>query len=237
MRRLEKIEVLGDSILKGIQLDAETGKYVVRNEMDEEGLARRFGLTIHNHSHFGCTAEKASRLLERMLERGLSCDAVVMDFGGNDCDYKWPEIAAHPEQPHFPAYGVERFTEIYRAMVRGLKAREILPILTTLPPLEPRRFLDWWCRDADESAVLRWMGGSACNVYAHQEKYSRAVERLAREESVPLVDLWGAFLEDGHLDATICMDGTHPNSAGQTLIARTFAEFAEERRRLEAAAV
>jgi len=229
MAHMKKIEILGDSILKGIQLDPETERYVVRNEIDETGLAQRWGLEIHNSSRFGCTAEKAARLLDRMLERGLDCDAVVMDLGGNDCDFKWKEIAEHPELDHPPAFSVESFTDTYRSMVRRLKERGILPILTTLPPLEPRRFLDWWCRGADEDAVIAWMGGSVCNVYSHQEKYSRAVERLAAEEQVPLADIRGAFLEHNRLDQLICMDGTHPNSAGQRLITKTFDAFAAAR--------
>lgn len=225
MEGLHTVEILGDSILKGIQLDPGTGRYIVKNEMDGAGLAERWHLKIHNGSRFGCTAQKANRLLERMLERGLACDAVVMDFGGNDCDFKWLEIAAHPEKPHPPAFSVEEFLRIYRGMVQKLRARGILPVLTTLPPLEPRRFLDWWCRGGDEGAVIRWMGGSVCNVYAHQEKYSRAVECLARDEGVPLVDIRGKFLEYGRLNETICLDGTHPNSRGQRLITAAFESF------------
>lgn len=225
MEGLHTVEILGDSILKGIQLDPETGRYAVKNEMDGAGLAERWHLKIHNGSRFGCTAQKADRLLERMLERGLTCDAVVMDFGGNDCDFKWLEIAEAPEKPHPPAFSVEEFLQIYRGLVQKLRAHGIMPVLTTLPPLEPRRFLDWWCRGGDEESVIRWMGGSVCNVYAHQEKYSRAVERLARDEGVPLVDIRGKFLEYGRLDETICMDGTHPNSKGQKLITAAFDSF------------
>ena len=35
------------------------------------------------------------------------------------------------------------------------------------------------------------------NIYVWQERYSRAVERLAREENVPLVDVRGAFFDNG----------------------------------------
>lgn len=225
MERLITVEVLGDSILKGVQLDPVTGKYRVDNHIDEAGLARRWGLKITNHSRFGCTAAKASKLLDRMLKRGLTCDVLVMDFGGNDCDFKWKEIAARPEEDHPPAFSLKKFLDIYRAMVRKLKEHGVLPVLTTLPPLEPKRFLDWWCRGADEDTVIRWMGGSICNVYAHQELYSHAVAQLAREESVPLVDIRKKFLEYGHLNETICEDGTHPNFAGQALITAAFDDF------------
>lgn len=224
MKRLTQIEVLGDSILKGIQPDPDTGRYGIKNDIDLPGLSREFALTVRNDSHFGYTVTRGGCLLERMLERGLDCDAVVMDFGGNDCDFKWAEVAADPGAEHSPNVPPAEFLEKYRAMVRKLKDRGILPILTTLPPLEPQRFLDWWCRGLDKGAVERWLGG-VCNIYAHQERYSCLVERLAREEQVPLVDIRGAFLEHGRLDTLICQDGTHPNSTGQKLITGTFREF------------
>ena len=72
------------------------------------------------------------------------------------------------------------------------------------------------------------VAGQYCNIYAHQEQYSRAVERLAWEENVPLVDLRGAFLDHWHLDTLLCEDGTHPNTAGQVLIGQAFRAFAEQ---------
>ena len=237
MKHLTEIEIFGDSILKGIQPDRDTGKYVVRNDIDISGLSREFGLSVHNDSHFGSTVVKGGRLLDRMLDRGASWDAVVMDFGGNDCDFRWTEVAADPEGEHSPNVPPAEFLERYRTMVRKLKDRGIVPILTTLPPLEPRRFLDWWCQNLDKGAVERWMG-EVSTIYTHQEHYSHLVERLSREEQVPLVDIRGAFLEHGRLGPLICEDGTHPNSAGQAVITCAFREFslrwAEELRRATA---
>lgn len=103
MKHLAQIVALGDSILKGIQVDPETKRYVTRNEIGIPALERDFDLTVRNDSHFGASAVKGERLLDRMLERGLACDGVVMDFGGNDCDFKWAEIAADPAADHPPA--------------------------------------------------------------------------------------------------------------------------------------
>lgn len=95
-----------------------------------------------------------------------------------------------------------------------------------LPPLLSQWFFDWWCRDLDQAAVRTWLG-DVSNIYAHQERYSRTVESLAREEDVPLVDVRGAFLAHGHLETLLCEDGTHPNSTGQALIGQAFRKFAE----------
>lgn len=228
MKRLTEILVLGDSIFKGVQVDTATGRYVTRNRIGIPELERDFGLTVRNESHFGATCIKGGRVLERLLARGASWDAVVMDFGGNDCDLKWAEIAADPARTHLPAVPAAEFLERYRHMIRTLRQRDIQPVLTTLPPLDSQRFFDWWCRDLDRAAVKRWLG-SVGNIYLHQEGYSRLVEQLAREEGAALVDVRGAFLRQGRLEDLLCADGTHPNSAGQAVIGQTFREFAEQR--------
>lgn len=225
MKCVSQIQVLGDSILKGIQVEPATGRYVTRNEIGIPGLERDFGLTIRNGSHFGATVVKGGQLLDRLLERGTPCDAVVMDFGGNDCDFRWAQVAADPEGEHQPNVPLPEFLQRYREMIVRLRLHGIVPVLTTLPPLEPERFFRWWCGKLDQAAVRRWLGGIS-NIYAHQENYSRAVEQLAQETQTPLVDIRGAFLSHGHVEQLLCEDGTHPNSAGQFLIGEAFREFA-----------
>lgn len=227
MKRVSQIQVLGDSILKGIQVEPATGRYVTRNEIGISGLERDFGLTVKNGSHFGATVIKGQRLLERLLQRETPCDVVVMDFGGNDCDFRWDQVAADPEGDHRPNVPLAEFLQRYREMIAQLRQRGIVPVLTTLPPLEPERFFNWWCRGLDQAAVRRWLG-SLSNIYTHQENYSRAVEQLARETKTPLVDIRGAFLAHGRLPELLCEDGTHPNSAGQAVIGEAFRAFARD---------
>ena len=147
-----------------------------------------------------------------------------MDFGGNDCDFRWKEIAEDPTGDHQPNVPLPEFVELYREMIRRARSHGIRPILTNLPPLDSERFFNWWCGDLDKEAVMRWLGDVG-NIYVWQERYSRAVERLAREENVPLVDVRGAFLDYGHLEQTLCADGTHPNTVGQGLITKAFQDF------------
>ena len=155
MKHLARIVALGDSILKGVQVDPVSKRYVTRNEIGIPDLERDFDLTVRNDSHFGASTVKGERLLDRMLERGDCCDGVVMDFGGNDCDFKWAEIAADPAADHPPAVPLPEFTRRYRSMIGKLRQRDIVPILTTLPPLEPELFFDWWCGRLDQGAVHR----------------------------------------------------------------------------------
>lgn len=231
MKHIRNVEVLGDSILKGIQVNPLNKKYQTKNDIDFEMLSSKYSLSIKNESRFGCTVTKGARILLKLLDKGLDCDAVVMDFGGNDCDYKWAEIAQHPDKSFSPNTPLDQFLKEYTNIIHLLKEKGILPILTTLPPLEPQRFFNWWCQNLNKENVLKWLG-SIDQITEHQTMYSKAIEQLASEEHVPLVDIRGAFLRHGNIPDLICEDGTHPNSKGQAVITEAFQLFAAERRNM-----
>lgn len=224
MEAVSSVVLLGDSVLKGIQVDPETQRYVPNNVMNLPALGAELHISIQNKSVFGADCPHGAKLMDRLLHKGEHFDAVIMDFGGNDCNYNWADIAAHPEAEHHPDVPLDVFIPQYRQLIQEVKHSGMQPIVCTLPPLLPESFLSWWCRGINEAVVRDWLG-SACNIYAHQERYSRAIERLAQEENTPLLDLRGTFLDHVHLEEVICIDGTHPNSAGQKLIAQTLRDF------------
>ncbi|HKM34145.1 MAG TPA: SGNH/GDSL hydrolase family protein, partial [Lachnospiraceae bacterium] len=215
----------GDSILKGIQINPINKKYHINNNIDLEMLSEKYFMQIKNYSSFGCTVTKGRNLLKRMLEKNITCDAIVMDYGGNDCDYNWKAISDDPEGDHSPNTPIDLFMETYCDIIDTLKKKDIMPILTTLPPLEPQKFFDWFCRDFNKKNILMWLG-EVKNIYYHQENYSKAIEKIALEKQVPLVDLRGEFLKLGNVNALLCEDGTHPNTLGQKVIASSFNNFA-----------
>lgn len=223
---IKKIKVMGDSILKGIQVDREADRYVVENNIDSVGLSQEFGFQIENCSRFGCTVTKAWSLLSRALDRGDSPDIVLMDFGGNDCDFVWPEIDKNPEGEHLPKTPLPQFLSTYTEMVQALRSKGIKPIITNLPPIAPDRYLSWLCRkeSLNEKNLLLWLGDVNA-IYRYQENYSNTVVSFAREENIPLVDIRGAFLKNMHLGSYLCEDGIHPNTAGQALMTEAFRTF------------
>jgi lysophospholipase L1-like esterase len=224
---IHKIEVFGDSILKGIQLNKQEQKYVLENHIDIPRLSSLFSLEINNRSKFGFTVTKCASLIGNFLKRSPECSAVVMDLGGNDCNFNWAEIAESPEGEHEAITPLPVFENTYRDIIHTLKDKNIKPILTTLPPLDPQRFFDWFFRDLNKVNLLKWLGGVTA-IYRFQEKYSRAVERIAVRESVPIVDLRGAFLSHDRIEHLLCEDGIHPTTAGQAVITEAFVDFAKE---------
>jgi lysophospholipase L1-like esterase len=215
--------IFGDSILRGIQLDGENKRYRVDNHIDLAEIGRKHSLAIDNFSVFGCTIHKGVSILRKRLEK-RKIDVAVIEYGGNDCDFNWKEIAERPAEKHEPHTPLGAFSAAYHEIIRTLKEKCIVPVLTTLPPLEPQRFFDWFCGGLNRDNILFWLG-SVSNIYRFQENYSRVIGKIAAETKSLLVDLRGAFLEHRRSEDLLCEDGIHPNTAGQKVITGAFLHF------------
>lgn len=218
------VTVYGDSILRGVRF--QDGRYVIDHSW-ENALAEGFGLQIANRSRFGNTIEKAMPRIEK--DSAAPCredEYALLELGGNDCDYDWAAIAAAPEEAHECKTPPEKFMACYRRAIRLLRESGRKVALATLPPINSELYLRFLCRDGlSRDNIVRWLGDVE-HIYRWQESYSGMVDRLAREENVPLIDLRGAFLRDFRRpEALLCADGIHPSMQGQDLIFRTLSDF------------
>jgi len=222
------VEVYGDSILRGVQLDETDKRYRIDNNIDVGLLEEKFRLCISNFSKFGCTITKAFSLIEKRFKANNEkekCDAIILNLGGNDCDFNWKEVSENPEAEHLPNTPLDTFVETYRKIIEYLKEKGIRPIITTLPPLDAQKFFNWFCGGLEKKAnVLKWLGGVEA-IYRWQENYSRTIEKLAEETGALLVDIRGAFLRHRKIEPLLCADGTHPNTEGQRIITQSFFDF------------
>jgi len=237
MKIHRKIEVFGDSLLKGIQVNPQNMRYHVDNNIDVAKIEQTHLLSIKNYSKFGCTVTKGFKLIDKHLEKleqnDSLCDAIVMNYGGNDCDFNWKEIAERPNDEHFPNTPLETFTETYRTIIERLKQKGIRPIVTTLPPLDAQRFFNWFCQGLNKENILKWLGDVEA-IYRWQEKYSRAVEKIATDTNTLIVDVRREFMSREKFKDFICEDGAHVNTEGQKLITQAFLNFFEQIPRNEA---
>ena len=218
------VTVYGDSILRGVRF--QDGRYVIDHSW-ENALAETFGLQIINRSRFGNTIGKAMSRIEKDSEtRCAGEEYALLELGGNDCDYDWAAVSDAPEAEHECKTPPETFLAYYRRAIRLLKESGRRVILATLPPISSELYLRFLCRDGlSRENIVRWLGDVE-HIYRWQESYSGMVDRLAREERVPVIDLRGAFLRDQRRpDALLCADGIHPSMQGQSLIFETLSDF------------
>jgi acyl-CoA thioesterase I len=217
--------VSGDSISRGVIYDEGKGKYSVLDEGYVALVQRRLKGIVQNASRFGSTIIRGIGRLGRELAKDKP-DIVLIEYGGNDCDFAWSEVAAHPDMPHEPQTDLSLFEETLTGSVESLKEQGIVPVLMTLPPLEADRYLKWVSKEdpQTEAGIMKWLG-SVAKIYWWQERYSSSIVGVAERTGTRWIDVRGAFLRSPDFGALICRDGIHPNELGHELIARTIVDY------------
>ncbi|MEA4887978.1 MAG: SGNH/GDSL hydrolase family protein [Clostridiaceae bacterium] len=225
MINLRKIGVWGDSVLKGVVLDDVRGTYQLLSDSCVHGVEQILGVTILNKSRFGCTIDKGCQMLERSLSTGLDCDMILLEYGGNDCDFNWPAVSADPALPHQPRTPLPVFLQTMQRMIDMLRSQNIQPLLMSLPPISGERYLDFIVeRGSDRKQLLRFLGDPQ-QIYRFHELYSLGITRLASQNHCPYAAVREAFLTAGHCPDLLCRDGIHPNEKGHLLMQQVFTEL------------
>lgn len=221
----KNLTIYGDSIMKGVVLDGE--RYKIGTKI--ESFAEKMFSSVSNRSRFGSTIEKGVDLLEKDLARhALAQGVVVLEFGGNDCDFDWRAIAAQPELDREPNTAIDRFAVLYRRAIALVRQAGSTPVLANLPPISAEKYLNWICRSGlSRENILHWLGDENA-IYRYQERYSHLIESLARQEQTGLVDLRSVFLNNRSINGLLCDDGIHPNKNGQKLIMSAFESYFQQ---------
>ncbi len=218
MEKIIKIGVYGDSIMRATVPD-ENLRYHFRMGQFMERL-KGLPLKVVNRARFGATVTRGETLLEKDLVKGAAYDVALIEYGGNDCDYDWEEVAADPTGTHLPHTELPRFVQTVEKMADALRAQGTRPVLMTLPPIDARRYFEHIIsKGVNRENLLLWLGDINM-IYRFHELYSNAIERLAAHKNLLCVDVRSAFLARRDCARLISRDGIHPTSAGYRLIYR-----------------
>lgn len=214
----ETVALWGDSLAKGVIWNGQRGRHTYAQETAVVVAERELDIRIINRARFGYTAPQGLALMERDLDGGMTADAAVIEFGGNDCNFNWQAISDDPEAEHQPNTLPHVFADTLRRMVTLLRERGIRPILMTLPPIDAEKYFRFLVGDKLNAAnILRWLGDKQ-RIYRFQEMYSLLIERVARQMQCMLVDLRQNCLLDRDMFFMLCDDGLHLTDEGQRFI-------------------
>jgi lysophospholipase L1-like esterase len=225
MDLIKQIAVYGDSILKGVMLDRESQKYYFSSKGVVNNLGDLEPFQIKNYSKFGCTIKKGYQFIQKGLNKGIECDIMVLEYGGNDCDYDWQAISLNPEKNHIPNTPVDQFKAIYIKIIDELKEKGINPLMMSLPPVDAERYLTWITRDGlNRENIVKFLGDVQM-IYRFQELYSNTIAAIAAEKNCLFIDVRRLFLDKHNFKDLLCDDGIHPNEAGHQLIGESIRAF------------
>lgn len=217
---MPSICIFGDSVSKGIVFDAARKKYQALKDSFANLFCKKTSVPVTNYSKFGCTISKGQELIHRHAEELCGYDCVVLEFGGNDCDFNWREVSETPDGLHLPKTPLDEFERRYMDIFEEIRAKGGTPVLLSLPPIESNRYFRWISQGLNADNILHWLG-DVHRIYRYHELYNMAVCRLAIKEQVPLIDIRSAFLLDRNYSDLLCEDGIHPNQKGHALIYNT----------------
>lgn len=217
-----QVSIWGDSILKGVVLDETDGRYHVLRNSCVDQFAELTGTEISNHASFGMTTGKALERIKRAFTKAIpdKNDIVVLEYGGNDCDFHWAEVAADPERKHSPKTPIDQFGTLFQSIIDLCKSAQVMPVLMTLPPLDPGKYFAWLSRGLNAENLRAWLG-DINRIYRWQEAYNDIVAQVANVNGLPLINIRKDFLVSEKYTSLICADGIHPNESGHASILRS----------------
>lgn len=211
---------MGDSITKGVIYDGE--RYSILPSGFVSQCAEDMHINIENYGRMGCTITRGTQIAEQHADAIAQSDATLVEFGGNDSDFCWTDIASAPADNHYPMTELPMFRQLYRDLIARIRQLGSKPILMTLPLIDYKRFYAFVTRnmgDQDQRNVLSWLGGQEERIRNYHDMYSLAVYQIGYQERVPVLDITSPFLNNRDYLPYLCVDGIHPSQQGHDLIA------------------
>ena len=230
MNIMTDISAFGDSVLKGVIL--EDNKYKVSKNSFANICEEVLGIKIENKAKFGSTISVGEKSIAKNLETIKSSNSqyVVMEFGGNDCDFTWKEISENPKQNHKPNSTIAEFVEIYTNLINEIKNMGKIPVLLSLPPIDSKKYFNKISKGLNAENILEWMNGDKQFITNWHERYNIEVFKLAINNDIPIIDITSKFLEEKNYTKYLCEDGIHPNEEGHKVIAEAIKEHIENKK-------
>jgi len=185
--RANRYMAFGDSISAG-EGSSDEGGY--RNWLEADLRAYWGKAELRNAGLAGTKSDAGERRLDGVLARERPAYTLIL-YGTND----WNEAEC---KEAFPCFTIDAL----RSMVRQAKDRNSLPVLGTIPPVNPAF--------ADRSPPERqdWV-----------KRMNDLIRPLAAQEGALLADIHAAMLREGDL-TQLFADHVHPNDRGYQIMGR-----------------
>ncbi|MGM0845566.1 MAG: SGNH/GDSL hydrolase family protein [Bacillota bacterium] len=213
-----KIVCLGDSLTRGVSF--VKGRLRILKENYPNALQQLFSENNKDVSviNKGVFNDNSHHLVKR-LEKDVINEKpqyVIIEIGGNDCNFKWAEVAEKPWEKHKAIVPMNQYIDNIKTIITNLKEHQITPVIATLPPLDPVRYY----KNISEKyspAISHWISEVGGIGYWHG-LYNQNLNMLAEECSTLKVDVRSALKKAGNLVDYISDDGIHLTAEGYKVL-------------------
>ena len=223
------ILVAGDSLAKGVSYDADRKRHVLLRDGFCAQVSKFLKPAVQNISRFGLKSGELLSSLRETLKKSDPPAIVLLEVGGNDCDFDWDAVARDPLAPHLPNTPLPEYEQNIREMITEIKEAGSQPVLCDLPPIDADRYFNYFTHGDEERAknILQFLGNVG-RIYWWHERYSATVERIAQATETPLLLLRAALLEEEDYRTYVSDDGLHLNERGYTRLAQITLRYVKQ---------
>lgn len=227
---MSEIYAFGDSVLKGVILENE--KYKVCKNRFSNICEEVLNVVIENKAKFGSTISIGEKSFQKNMDMldNPNVEYVVLEFGGNDCDFKWQEISDNPNIEHSPNIEINEFIKMYTEIIQMIKSKNKKPVLLSLPPIDSQRYMNKLSKNLNKENILKWMNNNIYFLTNWHERYNIEVFKLAMDNNISIIDITSKFLEQKDYSCFLCEDGIHPNERGHKLISEAIQEHISKKK-------
>ena len=219
-----RIVCFGDSVTRGVSYVKGRLRILKENypALLQQHAPAEQTVEILNKGVFN---DNSDLLLQRVDQDviALNPEVVLIEIGGNDCNFRWDEVAQSPDEPHEAIVPLERYLSNVRQIVVRIQEAGAMPVLMTTLPLDPVRYYKH-IESLHGNAIARWI--ALCGGIEHWHGwYNRALKQLVSSlQAVMSLDLRTKFKQAGDLKDLLSDDGIHPSALGYQEISRIVAQ-------------
>ena len=151
------VSIIGDSLLMGVSMD-ENGNYFL-SKQSVITLPDSSEIPVKNLCHMGYTTERTIKQgIHEKLQETEDQHIVLIEFGGNDCDYDWQQVSDHPDEMIPCKVPLEKFIENYKKLVEFVRSKKAIPVAVSLLPIDAPRYFRYFCKNNISPAnVMKWL--------------------------------------------------------------------------------
>ncbi len=215
-----QIVCFGDSVTRGMTYIGGRLRIIKQNypAFLQQSLSAQPDFDVVNKGTFNDTSDGlCARLQTDVLS--FHPDYVLIEIGGNDCNFHWDEVALYPDRSHEPNVPLRRYLDNIRKMIEQIRDSGSVPIVMTLVPLDPVRYYAT-LEKMYGFAIARWI--AICGGIEHwHAMYNQGLLRLIRSLSVSTIDLRTALKSTSDLAFLLSDDGIHPSALGYQVMSQT----------------
>lgn len=233
-KRFQNIVAFGDSIIKGVIAEDDGNgnctKYRISENNATSICSRKFEMTPYNFGKFGSIVTCGEKIIDKNLHKLSENDIVLIEYGGNDCDKMWMEVAENPEAEHLAKTPLPIFAETYRRIIKKIKETGATIIALTMPPVDTNayfRHITKQMTPTQKDNVKKWLYDDIGVIALWHEMYNQEIIRIACLENVEIANIYQPFIDMMNYRRLFCCDGIHPNQMGQEIIAKRIIEKVE----------